>query len=69
MAYVKLDLGLFDASLLTNDIALEVTFSVLESHIENPIVDIMEVTEDLMLIPHLLEFAISGKSPNASRCV
>ncbi|GBE78672.1 predicted protein [Sparassis crispa] len=64
---VKLDMSLFDASLLKNEVALEVAVGVLDSNLGNPAMSIEHFIEDLMAIPHLLEFALSVMSDTSTR--
>ncbi|PCH33059.1 hypothetical protein WOLCODRAFT_14494 [Wolfiporia cocos MD-104 SS10] len=58
--HIKLDVGIFDAARLENEFALEGAMSVLECYLENPVVSIASLCSDLLGVPLLFEFAISG---------
>ncbi|OBZ79118.1 hypothetical protein A0H81_00137 [Grifola frondosa] len=58
---VGIDLTLYDAVALKDEVALEVAVSVLEDTLEFNSVSIDQLVEDLTSIPHLFEFMLSGK--------
>lgn len=56
-------MSLFYASLLNNEIALEIAIGVLEGHAHSSAASIECIVEDLCGTQNLLEFMLSGKSP------
>ena len=58
--YLAFDVHIFDARLLADEISVESALSVLEGYLENPAISINELLRDLLSVPHLLEFVISG---------
>lgn len=58
--HVTLDMGLYDASLLRDEVALEVAIGDLESNLAKA-QNADCIVEQLASVPHLLEFALSSE--------
>jgi hypothetical protein len=58
---VSLDMHLLDPTALTDEIALENTFCVLERHLQNTAVNTDSLLNELILVPNLFAFVFSGK--------
>ncbi|KAH9931245.1 uncharacterized protein B0H18DRAFT_929725 [Fomitopsis serialis] len=63
---VRLDLSLYDASLLRDEIAVGVAISDLEGNLVDTD-SVNSIVEDLASVPHLLEFALSVVDDEAAR--
>ena len=57
---IKLDMNLFEASTLRDEVSLEVAVSILESHLANPRVDKEDIVIQLMEQAGLLGLMLSG---------
>ncbi len=60
-AQIIVDIGLFDAFLLKTSSGLENALSVLETRVSAPGLDLTTFLEELMAVPKLFEFLVSGE--------